>query len=87
MVKFVPHKYICVRCERKQYSNMECRGCGSIHFREIANEDRQTISVTDEELDMICHWGFIVSTERPLAEKERELYFKLTGGESNNETR
>jgi hypothetical protein len=78
MVKLKPHNYSCVRCERKQYTNEKCYGCGGKTFVELKNNSNFTISVTEEELDMITNWGFIVSTERPLNEKEKELYFKLT---------
>jgi hypothetical protein len=36
------------------------------------------LTLTDEELEIITNWGFIVSTERPLSEEEKELYFKIT---------
>lgn len=45
---------------------------------EIKKKYALTLSLTEEELDIIQNWGFIVSTERLLAEKERELYFKIT---------
>lgn len=36
------------------------------------------MTFTDEELELLRNWGFIVSTERPLSDKEKELYFKIT---------
>lgn len=78
MFKVKPHNYICVRCEKKQYTNEKCYGCGGKVFTEINNKENYSLSLTDEEMDIIQNWGFIVSTERPLADKERELYFKIT---------
>ena len=78
MVKVKPHNYVCVRCERKQYTNEKCFGCGGKIFVELKDNKNLTISLSDEELDIIQNWGFIVSTERPLAEREKELYFKIT---------
>jgi hypothetical protein len=37
------------------------------------------LKFTKEELKIISHWGFIASTERPLSNEEKELYFKITG--------
>jgi hypothetical protein len=36
------------------------------------------MNFTDEGLEILINWGFIVSTERPLSEAEKELYFKIT---------
>ena len=80
MVKLKPHNYICVQCEKKQYTNQKCYGCGGVVFSELANNDTHTISLTDEELDIIQHWGFIASTERSLSADEKELYFKISNG-------
>lgn len=49
-------------------------------FSNLKTEDKITVMLSDEELDTIIQWGFIVSAERPLSEKERELYFKITNG-------
>ena len=35
------------------------------------------MTFTEEELEIIRNWGFIASTERPLSDDEKELYFKL----------
>jgi phosphopantothenoylcysteine synthetase/decarboxylase len=34
--------------------------------------------ISEEEFEILQHWGFIASTERPLSKKEAELYFKIT---------
>ncbi|MFO1442965.1 hypothetical protein KDN24_07005 [Bacillus sp. Bva_UNVM-123] len=78
MVKLKPHNYSCIRCERKQYTNEKCFGCGGKVFVELKNKQELTLFLTDEELDIIINWGFIVSTDRPLNEKEQELYFRIT---------
>jgi hypothetical protein len=78
MATLKPHNYSCAKCEKKQYTNEKCYGCGGKVFVELRNDKNLTISLTDEELDIIQNWGFIVSTERPLSEKEKELYFKIT---------
>lgn len=36
------------------------------------------MNFTEEELDILKNWGFIISTERPLNEEETELYYKIT---------
>jgi hypothetical protein len=40
--------------------------------------DKDVKEFTEEELEIIANWGFIVSTERPLSKEETELYFKVT---------
>lgn len=78
MVKVKPHNYKCVKCEKNQYTNKKCYGCGGKEFVELKGNKNTTVTLTDEELDIIQNWGFIVSTERPLAERERDLYFRIT---------
>ncbi|PKR82466.1 hypothetical protein [Heyndrickxia camelliae] len=80
MFKLKPHNYSCVKCERKQYTNEKCYGCGGKVFVELKGDNKITITLSDEELDIIQNWGFIVSTERPLAKKEADLYYKITNG-------
>lgn len=35
-------------------------------------------SLTEEEIEIVSHWGFIASTERLLNDEEKALYFKIT---------
>lgn len=77
-MRFKPKNYKCTKCETKQYTNQKCYGCGGKVFVDLNNNNINTLTLTDEELDIIQNWGFIVSTERPLSEKDRDLYFKIT---------
>lgn len=78
MTKLKPHNYRCTKCARKQYTNVKCYGCKGTVFLDLKKGDGLTITLTEEELNIIQNWGFIVSTERPLSEKEKELYFNIT---------
>lgn len=79
-MKMKPKNYQCLKCENKQYTNAKCYKCRGTVFRDLKGVAYNTVTLTDEELDMISAWGFIVSTERPLNKKEQDLYFKLTNG-------
>jgi hypothetical protein len=38
------------------------------------------MNFSEEEIEILQNWGFLVSTERPLSDEEKELYFKITKG-------